>query len=296
MTEGKTPVTGTREVKRHGLSSFFELEPSTAFPTDESCFLFPIMPVDSLDCLGCPGVSLPLNNEEGMCSMHNCSRNCEGAFNAMPSKKKRCLSSHCHTKRSPLSTDTSLAHYSLPAKVFAAFFLSCKLYKTIRASELPLDGSEPPRVQIQSTMGAVPLKGLIFIERGEIWPTAVRSLLRSMRLICNGGESFKLEFLAGMRAASQRVEALRMCWALHYSSSCSLYDVEDPLPGENVLPVSCGILTANRFDLAVSIALQPESVKCQRHTYEAATTGITVSWHPTAMLDMVPILSDVTPS
>ncbi|KAL0195718.1 hypothetical protein M9458_009290, partial [Cirrhinus mrigala] len=25
------------------------------------------MPVDSLDCLGCPGVSLPLNNEEGMC-------------------------------------------------------------------------------------------------------------------------------------------------------------------------------------------------------------------------------------
>lgn len=51
-------------------------------------------------------------------------------------------------------------------------------------------------------------------ERGEIWPTAVRSLLRSMRLICNGGESFKLEFLAGMRAASQRVEALWMCWAL----------------------------------------------------------------------------------
>lgn len=61
-----------------------------------------------------------------------------------------------------------------------------------------------------------------------------------MRLICNGGESFKLEFLAGMRAASQRVEALWMCWALYYSSSCSSYDVEDPLPGENVLPVVTG--------------------------------------------------------
>lgn len=62
-----TVVCKTKELRRHGLTSFFDLEPSMAFPTDESCFLLPIMPVDSLDCLGCPGVSLPLNNEEGMC-------------------------------------------------------------------------------------------------------------------------------------------------------------------------------------------------------------------------------------
>lgn len=60
-------LSGTREVRRHGLSSSFELEPSMAFPVDESCFLVPIMPVDSLDCFGCPGFSLPLNNEVGMC-------------------------------------------------------------------------------------------------------------------------------------------------------------------------------------------------------------------------------------
>lgn len=53
-------------------------------------------------------------------------------------------------------TDTSLAHYGLPAKVFAAFFLSCKLFETIRAYELPLDGSEPPRVTDTKHHGSGP--------------------------------------------------------------------------------------------------------------------------------------------
>lgn len=42
------------------------------------------------------------------------------------------------------------------------------------------------------------------------------------------------------------------------------------------LIVVVGFLTANRFNLTVSITLQPESMKCQRRTYEAAATGITV--------------------
>ncbi len=52
--------------------------------------------------------------------------------------------------------------------------------------------------------------------------------------------ALKLEFWLERELLSQRVEPLWMCWALCCPSSCSLCDVEDPLPGEYVLPVVTG--------------------------------------------------------